>query len=68
MLSLQKKPNYFLSLHSPIFLSKIHKRRGTFFETVRGNSLKRTYVEGGVCKLNRDEHGGGGGQNLEVLS
>ena len=46
--------------------SKIHKRRATFFERrVEVNSLKQAYIEGGTCKTNRDEHGGGKIGNFE---
>ena len=61
MLCLQKN-NSFLSFHWPIFHSKIHKRRGTFFER-RGSLLKRTYVEGKTCKTNRDKQVGKGVKN-----
>ena len=44
-----KKTNSFLSFCSPIFLWKIHKCRGMFFETRgEGNSLKRMYDEDGT--------------------
>ena len=60
MLNLQKI-NYFLSFHSPILHSKIHERRGTFFERRGGNSLKCTYVERkGTCKTSRDTNMEGG--------
>ena len=50
MMSLPKK--YFLSFHSPIFHSKIHKRRVMFFQRGGGNSLKRRYVEGWGIHVN----------------
>ena len=57
LLCLVYKKNYFLSLHSPIFHLKIHKRIETFFE--RG---------GNSCKMSRDEQGrigrGGGGSKI----
>ena len=46
MLILQKNDS-FLSFHSPIFHSKIHKHSGTFSERGWGKSLKWTYVEEG---------------------
>ena len=52
-----KKKNSFLSFHPLIFHSKIQKRRGTFWEGGRGDSLKWTYVEGGTCKTNSDKQG-----------
>ena len=44
------------SLFTPRFFigNKRLKRRGTFFKR-GGNSLKRTYVEGGICKMNRNK-------------
>ena len=42
-----KQTNSFLSFCSPIFLSKIHKRRERFLSG-EVNSLKRTYVEDGT--------------------
>ena len=41
------KNNSFLSFHSSIFHSKIHKHPGTFFEKWWGNLLKPTFVERG---------------------
>ena len=74
MLSLQKKYFFlkkkviFSFFLSSIFHSKIHKGSGTFLRG-RVNSLKRTYVGGGdICKTNREEQGGGGGQKLKILS
>ena len=46
MLSLQKN-DFFLSFHSFILHSKIHKHRGIFFERGWGNSLRQAYVKGG---------------------
>lgn len=44
-------------LQSLIFHSKILKHCGTFFERGR-NSLKRTNIERGISKSNRNEQGG----------
>ena len=46
MLSLQKN-DFFLSFHSFILHSKIHRHRGIFFERGWGNSLRQAYVKGG---------------------
>ena len=43
-----------------MFTKKIHKRRGTFFET-KGNSLKQTYVEGEEVHVKRTGTNRGGG-------
>ena len=64
--------NSLLSFHSPIFHSKIHKRRRTLFQRREFggrmvNSLKRTYVEG-VHVKRTGTNKGGEGQILEVLS
>ena len=68
MSSLQKKLILFSLFTLRFFIrNKRHKRHGTFFER-EGNSLKRTYVEGGgggrrrgvTCKTNRKEQGEGG--------
>ena len=78
MSSLQKKLILFSLFTLRFFIrNKRHKRHGTFFER-EGNSLKRTYVEGGgggrrrgvTCKTNRKEQGEGGerSQKLEVSS
>ena len=50
-----QKPLIFY-VESFIFQSKIHERCGTFLRG-RSNSLKRTYVDWGTCKTNRDEQG-----------
>ena len=42
-----------------MFTKKIHKRRGTFFET-KGNSLKQTYVEGEEVHVKRTGTNRGG--------
>ena len=63
-----KKNNSFLSFHSPIFHSKIMNVVETFFET-RGNSVKRTYVDGGrTCKKEQGQTMGEGGQKLKISS
>ena len=60
-----KKFNSFLSFHSPVFYSKIHKRRGKFFERGEGvNSLKRTYVEKEVHVKRTETNKGEGGAKI----
>ena len=78
MLSSQKKS--FFSLFSPpsphlhpdfLFEISVISGRGNFFERAGGNSLKRTYVEGGGevhVKRTGTNKGLGGGQKLEVSS
>ena len=60
------KKNIFLSFHSLIFHSKIHKYLRTFFERGWGKPLKKMFVGegGGTCKMNKDKkraRGGWGG-------
>ena len=66
MSSLQKI-NSFPSFHPRFVIqNKRHKRRGTFFEKGwgeggGGNSLNRTYIEGGRVYAERTETSKGGG-------
>ena len=61
------KKNSFLSFQSPIFHSKIHKRRGTFFERRVTHEKERT-LRGEVHVKQTGTNNWGRGQKLEISS
>ena len=70
MLVLRKKFILF-SLFTPQFSIQKFINVAERFLRRGGDSLKRTYVEGGergTFKMNRDEQGGQWGQKLKILS